>query len=399
MDNFFKLPAVANVLSKSKNTLWLGSNPTSGYENLKLYSSNLYRAPAEKHGKYSVVVSGQSLDTLSYAFDAYLDEAVRLLKKTGHLILNFKETDAVNLINVKSLLGRSILSHFKVIEQKKSTDGSIYLLLSVTRINFASYKDKSWSFIVLTNGTRPTQLQNFINSVQEINPKAEILVVGGDKEPKGTTLVNYDSSKLADIAAKKNFAVTKATNSNILITHDRYTLSPDFFNSFEYFGYDFEYLTIPQRFKDSNEVFPSLASLPNAQYQWQNSVYLGDGHYEAGTYVNGGLFIAKKHLLLAHPLNPLNFWNEAEDVEFSWTLRAKGVVARVNLGTIAYTTDKSPADIRNYRPGVVGNPALVGVKKVIFDTSSELIAKIPPQTKEKLRMHPIVKALRARIQN
>ena len=399
MDNFLKLPTVANVVSKSKTPLWLGPNPLSEIPSLKLYSSNLYRAPAQSHGKHSLVISSLSLDTLSYAFDAYLDEAVRLLKKTGHLIIKFKETDAVNLINVKSILGRSILSQFTILEQYKDAQGVIHILLTVNRIHFANYKDKSWSFIVLTNGTRPTQLQSFIDSVQSLAPKAEILVVGGSSTPKGCILVDYDSSKLADIAAKKNYAVSKATHSNILITHDRYTLSPDFFTSFEHFGYDYEYLTIPQRFKDSNEVFPSLATLPNNQFQWQNSVYLGDGHYEAGTYVNGGLFIAKKHLLELHPLNPLNFWNEAEDVEFSWTLRAKGVVARVNHGTLAYTTDKTQADIRNYRSGVVGNPALIGLKKVFFDASTEVIAKIPPEVKSKLRMHPIVKALRAHIQN
>ena len=203
MDNFLKLPTVANVVSKSKTPLWLGPNPLSEIPSLKLYSSNLYRAPAQSHGKHSLVISSLSLDTLSYAFDAYLDEAVRLLKKTGHLIIKFKETDAVNLINVKSILGRSILSQFTILEQYKDAQGVIHILLTVNRIHFANYKDKSWSFIVLTNGTRPTQLQSFIDSVQSLAPKAEILVVGGSSTPKGCILVDYDSSKLADSSQEK----------------------------------------------------------------------------------------------------------------------------------------------------------------------------------------------------
>lgn len=335
---------------ESKKIAWNGSYPLPGMTAIQIAAAQYCRVQPELHQQFDLVLSiEEGLDSFGNSWEAQLDELTRLLRASGTLILKFKQTNLVNLISVKRFLWRSLILEVKLTDQWIDNQQDIFMVINVKRKNFDSYKKEKWTFALITDGQRNKNVEKFIKSVQiQAAGPHEILIVGPKAKYKGARIIEFANGDLPRIAEKKNIIGLEAANQNICISHDRYKLDRNFVSNWKKFGYDFDFCTVAQR-TQTGEIYPSLVSLPQKIEQWQSPEYFNDGVYADGNFINGGFFIIKKHLISDFPMNSLSLHNEAEDVEYSWSLRYGGVSTRINAFSRAI---------------VIGNPSLGGYSRM-----------------------------------
>jgi hypothetical protein len=336
-DKHLSLAKLASYVGNPGSAAWVGDYPIPNTISIPIRKSTLFRVHPKLHGKFDVVfLIEDSLENLGEEWEAFLDESLRLLNSRGVALIKLQQTSQVNLINVKRFLGRSRTAKITLIDQWQSETDQVYLILEVERYLFAEYSQKSWTFGIISDGKRMDNIFKSIESIKKLEADIEIIVVGPQFPHIDVKNIIFEGDSLARIAEKKNILALAATGSNLCIMHDRYLIHEDFLKGWDSYGYDFDFCGISQSTLQGS-IYPSLVALPVKNEKWQSPVYWRDGHYADGNYVNGGLFVVKTALMREIGLNPLMLHNEAEDVEFSWTLRYHGVSTRMNLFSKATT--------------------------------------------------------------
>ncbi len=337
--------AFRDRLQSDSDQLWIGSQCPFTIPNLQLTPESGYRADAKHHLKFKTVWLIEA-DLASYPVDTFelvLDEVVRLIDGDGFLFLRFSQNRNLSVISVKNFLGRKY--GYRVFVDSEIRVGKEYwCCFSIQRENVERYRNRDWTFAVITQGVRRKSLQRFFESIRNsLNGQChEILVCGPELEELGehnlTYLTPYNfRDELAEICRKKNAILDQARGTNIVIAHDRYMLQPDFFDGFEKYGYDFDFVTIPQYYEDG-AWFPSYCALSSDRLIWTRARdcrrfdFLLPSHY-----INGGLIIAKTATLRDLRFNELLFWDQAEDVELARVLRSVGLPPRFNPYSSALT--------------------------------------------------------------
>ncbi len=320
---------------------WIGRFAPFNWNSLDLGHGTNFRASSVHHQRYDVVW------LYEFAFDQgnlsrlelLLDEMVRLLKAGGTLVLRYEYS---MVPAVKRFLSRRHGCSAEV-EQEWRSAGEIISAFRIRRELMECYRDPRWTFAVLTTGNREPEVVKFLQSIRERPEGAaqEIIVCGPRSSSYDAFGVTYLDrtyrADVAEIAKKKNDIAALARHPNLLIAHDRYALNPDFFEGFARFGYDFDFVTIRQWF-DTGEEFPSYCALQRGDLTMTTVRMLR--RYDAlypGHFINGGLFAVKTHVCRALPLNPMLYWEQAEDVEFSQALRDQALPPRINCFSSAET--------------------------------------------------------------
>lgn len=327
---------------------WIGKYPPINAESITFEKTVNSRLPATLHGSFEVVWVFEKEIFEADRWELILDEAVRLLKKNGYLVIRFSETKDRTGFHLKSILGRNPLLSVKLCYQEEYKNSEKVIILSICRIYSDEYNKKEWTIGVLHDGRKKENIIKLIRSFADINsanvpiefliagPKFELTKDLGGLDIRFVSIESQD--KLARITAKKNCICKNAKYVNIAIFHDRYIVNDDFFEGFDKFGYDFDYITVAQKYENGS-FFPGYAALPDRKLMWLNPQF--ETTYNTlyqGQYINGGLTIVKKHIIDACQLyNELLLWNEAEDVELSFYLRNIGIVPRVNSFSTATT--------------------------------------------------------------
>ncbi|MCY1740378.1 hypothetical protein [Ensifer sp. SL37] len=225
--------------------------------------------------------------------------------------------------------------------EEESAGGHWLLAFEVLRVNLAEQRDESWTFSMLTRGDRQEDVRAFCQSIRREDKHSQIVVVG----PRTPLLDSYDVQFLdrdygqyAAIAKKKNDVVEVATGQNILFAHDRYILNRGFLSGFSTYGYDFEYVTTKQ-FYSSGKHYPALCAIDDLRELILGRVYdtQNDKEFWQTPYLNGGFFAVKKHVIEKHPLNPMLFHHQAEDVEFARHVASVGILPLLNPYSSAVT--------------------------------------------------------------
>ncbi|WNJ96497.1 hypothetical protein RND59_05205 [Vibrio ruber] len=336
---------IIEELSKSSYSLWVGTRPPFDCINVDLLKSSNYRLSTELHGKFDSVWLYESLLSDISAWKYYLDECIRLLNNRGHLIIRMQENALLNIIQLKRFFYRNkLLSHVSIVYEgileEDNHRGSLAherimtVVFNVERKNYLIYNDKSWTFSILTQGNKVSNVERFCKSIRNNEKQhSEILIVG----PRNSKYDKYDvvyidniySEEYAEISKKKNDILDVAANENILIAHDRFILGSDFFSGFDKYGYDFDFLTVNQ-FYESGTIFPSFLTL-GKRLAWSQVYYFNDERIaDDNTFINGGLFVVKKTSAREVKLNPILYWNQGEDVEFSSAMLDHGICPRLN---------------------------------------------------------------------
>ena len=345
MDNI-ELLNYAKEGSYSKQA-WIGGLPQFNMDIIDLEGSTNYRVAQKFHGQYDLVwVCEKPLnDYHCLSWKIILDEAVRLLKQIGKLVVKFRQTTHFTTPMLKSFLGRNINLDVKL--DYEYNDKDYYnIVFVITRLNFEIYHAKTWTFAMLTNGQKDDVVLKFLESIRNNElSKSQIIISGPKKEiydkydVEYLDLSKYRDDKYAEISRKKNDIVKMAKGANILIAHDRYFLDNNFFIDFENYGYDFDFLAIRQKSITSKKDFPSYCYTYGLNLSWSHpGVNTCLNQLPESTYINGGLMVFKTNTIKQIGFNNLLFWNQQEDVEITRKFQECSIIPRVNFIASAYTT-------------------------------------------------------------
>lgn len=343
MDDIFLL----ELAKKKSNHAWIGTRPPFNFEGIDLLNSTNYRVSASLHQNFEVVwFYEHCLNNLKTSgWKIVLDEAIRLLDENGLLVIRSAESENLTTPMIKNYIGRHVaIDAFVEYEVQDKTDNIWTFVFRIHRRHIEFYKDKRWTFAVLTNGEKVNNVIQFLQSIRkfDVDENYEIIISGPPNESYEKYNVLYlDISqfrdhKYAEISRKKNLICDMAKNPNIMIIHDRFSLDDGFFSGFEQFGYDFDFLTIKQYYESGTE-FPSYCAMKNSLH-WESPIKVDNYNqlYE-GQYLNGGLLIFKTHILRRLKFNGLLMWNQMEDAEISRYAIDNSIVPRINFLSSATT--------------------------------------------------------------
>lgn len=340
--------------------IWIGNFPPFLCNSLNLRQATGYRASAVLHGRNDVVwcVVPESYDETDWPI--VLDEALRLLRARGYMVLRIPHHFS-QMAKIKSYLTRKFGFSIRIVDEVNLPSG-LFSIMEVERVNFNASISKTWTIGILASGKRDGIVKRMLQELHQSSRGREIeVLIFGPVNPElielgGQYLREEDfgiNQNLNEISRKKNAIAQVASGDNLLICHDRYFIGPDFFDSFNIFGYDFDLMTVNQTFEDG-QIFPGLGFINGLELdclQYISNV----SDYVDGCYINGGLIIAKRVFLEAIPLSNLCFWNQAEDGEFSVIARQRGVIPRYNSATTVMTAGVGKAHCSQFRDRETGN--------------------------------------------
>ncbi len=334
--------------SSSNNVAWIGDthSPLGATQIVLNYSTNM-RADSQHHREYdTVVIYAKSIFEYLDSWRLILDESIRLLKNKGVFIIRSTDSEFGTLFELKSLLYRNKLLNVVLLEQFKCLDGSTVSVLKIKKESRIDYQDKSWTFGILSNGKKIDEVISLVSSIVKANKQSlplELVIAGPEIEQLNNfdLPVKYVTPRINDdlprIAEKKNKIIETAAHSNIAIFHDRYIVNEDFFDGFEHFGYDFEFLTVRQFYHDGSD-FPGYTAFIKKEKRWQTPLNIKNHDVGLpGAFLNGGLTILKRNIPVFPIFNDLLLHNEAEDVELGFYLTENGMTPRFNGFSSAVT--------------------------------------------------------------
>lgn len=332
---------VANV-----EQVWIGRTATAGMVNLDLLAMRNYRAASVHHGRYKLVWLHEVLlsDHDPSRWRLILDEALRLLGGRGHLKVRHAQNENISLIALRSYLGRRPGLTVTMRPSQFIEGGLVDATFEIQRHNVEAYKDRSWSFVILAQGGRTATVLKMLDRIERLAADIphEVIVVGPHfREYRDRAIFVLDKEYPADhpqIALKKNDAAAYAQYANLCFMHDRYYIANDFFEGFDVFGYDFDFVGIHQRY-ETGEPYPFYGELTGSPLIW--SVPRHSTNYQRTRpthFVNGGIMVFKRETFMKIRYNPLLAWNEGEDVEVSHQFLTANLPPRLNLHSTAITT-------------------------------------------------------------
>jgi hypothetical protein len=302
---------------------------------------------------------------------------LRLLADDSLLFLRFTQGRFASIFQLKNLLRSWPGAQVELLGERTWPDSpQTYLLRLRVRRPDRPRPVRSVSFGVITDGRKPANVSRFVESVLRLEGladiSAEVLVCG----PPGSIdhlVVGRSQTRLVTqpeefttqgwITRKKNQIVEATSGDVVVVAHDRYELAPDFLTELLAYGADFSLLVCRQETLDGRR-FPDWVTI-GEQWAFAPVGMMQYGDWEPGAYVNGGVMIARRQVLLDHPWNEMLFWNQAEDVELSRRMFAGGVVPRLARAVIARTElsredQMSAFEMLPLRPDVYTPPGQAG---------------------------------------
>ena len=340
---------VQDEVVTAQKIFWAGSKPPLFWfeKSEQIFDANLdYRMPKDFHQSFDVVyLTERDLASLK-AWPLIVDEALRLLKPNGVLVLRMTNTPLLSIFELKNFLcnwSEKLEIGFE------HTHAQQQIIFSIKNTGKAKRKVQSpnFTFGLITNGAKPDNVRKFIDSIAAMKlskHEHEILLCGPESLKK--LLTKKDTSvkwveepaefqKQGWITKKKNIIASRAKYENLVITHDRYYFPPNFVSNIRAFGLDFDVLVCRQTTPDGARV-PDWVTI-GSSWSWSSPAVMEYGDWSRNTYINGGIMIAKTAVLKKTGWCDLLFWNQAEDVELTRRLFANGCVPRLARDVVAVT--------------------------------------------------------------
>lgn len=200
----------------------------------------------------------------------------------------------------------------------------------------------SWSFGICSNGSRNEFVVRMVEAICALNiPHYEIIVCGpapSENLPKQVRVIDdspiyVEGEKRIPISRKKNRIAAHAKYNNMMILHDRYILPNDWYVKMKEWGNYFDMMTYAVR--DLSEPTKRIgdwmySDLYHFVNNYSESVYPAYGKFDENTYINGGMFVMKKHLYDKYPLPDCLHWAEREDIFLSRLMLLYGKLIQVD---------------------------------------------------------------------
>lgn len=336
-------------ISKSTKVFWAGLNPPLSWfstTNAILENEKDHRLPNHLHQSFDFVYL---LEKNLGEFKNWIlitDEALRLLAPGGLLFIRMTDTPLLSIFELKNFI--NAWGKFLVYFDYSFPDGNRTLAFKNTKTEKRNCELKTFSFGVITNGHKLENLKSFLDSVLKITTddcdEIEILVCGPkiiENEIKHhSSLIKFieepnDFKSIGWITKKKNMIVEASKNQNLIIAHDRYIFPSDFLQNLKSYGPDWSVLVCRQELTDNTRI-PDWVTI-GSEWGWNTPGILEYGDWSHYNFINGGIIIAKNDILKKSPWNELLFWNQAEDVELTRTLKQNGTVPRLARNLLVFS--------------------------------------------------------------
>lgn len=199
-----------------------------------------------------------------------------------------------------------------------------------------------WTFGLLTTGARLANVERFIESITAFcHEPHEILIVSPvdlgalEQRPNVRVLHFSEHDDLGWITRKKNLVCAEARYSDILVCHDRFSLTPDFCDAMAAWGYSYGLAAMRVRLPDGRRGL-DWAVVSSQNRVWSSGGLLDYRAYSQYAYNPGGATLIRRAYWRDVPWNENLFWNEHEDVELCRRAqRAGGVIALADATLIA----------------------------------------------------------------
>lgn len=357
---------------------WAGLKPTVPVtaHSVRLFSAeDDFREEATQHGVYAQVYLVE-YDLAQYKqWPLILDEALRLFGygTTGILKLKFSKTPLMSQFAFAAFLQRRKDFSFEMMQQQVDDEGLLHYEIRCQREDWTPSLD-TFEFAMITDGRRPEAVARFVESVFALDDLGStdwsIAICGPEEVALQLKAYRHERIRfvLQDerhtekgwITYKKNQLLLSSTAENILVAHDRYELPADFLLKIRIFGHDFS-VVVPAQVDEKGCRFPDWLAT-NSAWLCTVSAQLQYGDYSPHMYVNGGMIISKRRVLLETPWNNLLCWDQNEDIEHSRRLTEAGVTPR--LARQIQTT------VIQFRPGLLYN----FVARLPFDPTRYVVA-------------------------
>jgi hypothetical protein len=293
---------------------------------------------------------------------------LRLFGEEGFLVIRCGQGAEMNMLSVKNFLGRRFGIEVSVVEEsplwakkiinKEKWEKEEFITTTtfhIKRKNAEIYRDKKWTFAVVTSGSKIDNIVKFCESIRKLDQENQhqILIHGPHHKNYEKYQVDYVPqydqyrNDYAEICAKKNSIIDHAKNQNLLICHDRYFLAENFFTGFEEYGYDFDFLSANIIEEGSNASFQHYVKMGYIKhdfkwhFEWPCAEKeFAKQHELYPVFINGGLNIFKKDIVKNIRYNPCFFWHQAEDIEISREFIKHNLPPRINLFSTILTVKK-----------------------------------------------------------
>jgi len=336
-------------ISSGDKVFWAGANPPLPWfisTSQILDNEKDHRLPNHFHQSFEIVYLLE-INLGDYKnWPLIIDESLRLLSPGGLLFLRMTDTPLLSIFELKNFI--NTWGKFTVYLDNSFIDGNRILGFENLMIKKRTCELKTFSFGVITNGNKLENLKSFIDSVLNITTdegeQIEIIVCGPnniENEIKNhcstIKFINEPDAfkSIGWITKKKNMIVEACENENLIIAHDRYIFPNNFIKNFKIFGQDYSVLVCKQELENKTRI-PDWVTIGN-EWGWTTPGILEYGDWSHYNFINGGIIIAKSNVLKKSPWNELLFWNQAEDVELTRTLKQNGFVPRLARNILVYS--------------------------------------------------------------
>jgi len=349
-DNKFYDEILSKKLASAEKVFWAGTMPPFPWMNASpdIYDRNKdHRLNPDFHQEFDLVYLVERNLGREKNWPMIIDEALRLMKPEGSLIILMTDSPLCSIFELKNLLNEweGTTLTFEHTHENNSR------LFCITKNNKTKRKNtlQTFSFGVITQGKISQNLENFIKSVQNIEvPNSEEIeiIICGSPEIK-EKIQTYDKRIIfveepndfksnGWITRKKNLIVKSSNHENLILVHDRYTIPCNFIKKIQEYGPDFSVLVSRQEYMDGTRI-PDWVTI-GSEWQWTTPGILQYGDWCRYNFINGGIMIAKTEVLKKVPWNELLFWNQAEDIELTRRLKFKGYIPRLARNLLVNST-------------------------------------------------------------
>jgi hypothetical protein len=341
-----------DLVTRTGRKYWVGREaPVPGCvtSDALLEARGLHRASPDEHGTYDVVYLVETdLGTLPY-WQVLVDEALRLLGASGTLVVRYTPSTLLGPQDLMALVSSRIacvagvaFAHTWPGERTRVVGIDIVQTKPPVALGGVT-------FGLVTDGRAPDRVTAFVDSVVAIRGLArtssEILVCGpaGCVDHLAETfgvdvrlvVEPAENANLGWITRKKNLLVDAAHCEIVVVAHDRYTFTPGWLESLRQFGTDFD-VVVPRQTTVTGMRFPDWVGVADDR-SCSPIFELDYADFDPRAYVNGGIIVARTSLLKEVRWNELLFWGDAEDIELSRRLQARGVVPRLAIEMVVET--------------------------------------------------------------
>lgn len=278
-----------------------------------------------------------------------LHEALKYVA-VGHLAtLVMTDTEHLTWFGAKAAVSRLFPEQFAL--EADDRDGALRIL-RFRRVRPAPAHlvepCSGWTFGILTLGDRPDAVAAFAASARASAEAAglasEVVVVAprGAAMPPGPDvrhLVVEEPAGRAWITRKKNAIVEAARHTDLLIVHDRFTVTPTFCADVARWGHAYAIAAPRVRLPDGRRAL-DWGVVTSRNDTWSKGGRLSYRATSPFAYVPGGATLVRRAAALRYPWNEHLFWNEHEDVELCRRMQRAGELVVSAPGMLVASQDR-----------------------------------------------------------